>query len=52
MASTLSVARKYQSGLILAHQELRQLSSKDAGVASAVITNPYARICFRVGSEV
>jgi len=26
-------------GLILAHQELRQLSDKDAEIASAVITN-------------
>lgn len=51
MASILSGARKYRLGLVLAHQELRQLLSKDVEVASAVITNPYTRICFRVGDD-
>jgi predicted DNA-binding transcriptional regulator AlpA len=49
MASILSGARKYRLGLILAHQELQQLTSRDADVASAVIANPYTRICFRLG---
>jgi predicted DNA-binding transcriptional regulator AlpA len=49
MAAILSGARKYRLGLILAHQELQQLSSRDADVASAVIANPYTRICFRLG---
>jgi hypothetical protein len=49
MASILSGARKYRLGLILAHQELRQLWNKDTDVASAVISNPYTRICFRCG---
>jgi predicted DNA-binding transcriptional regulator AlpA len=49
MASILSGARKYRLGLILAHQELQQLVSRDADVASAVIANPYTRICFRLG---
>ncbi len=49
MASILSGARKYRLGLVLAHQELRQLWNKDADVASAVISNPYTRICFRCG---
>ncbi|MGV7222187.1 MAG: type IV secretory system conjugative DNA transfer family protein [Nitrospinales bacterium] len=49
MASILSGARKYHLGLILAHQELRQTLSKDQDVASAVISNPYTRICFRLG---
>lgn len=51
MASILSGARKYRLGLILAHQELRQLLSKDTEVASAVLTNPGTRICFRVGDD-
>jgi len=51
MASILAGARKYRLGLMLAHQELRQLQSRDADVASAVLTNPYTRICFRVGEE-
>jgi hypothetical protein len=49
MASILSGARKYHLGLILAHQELRQLWSRDQDVASAVISNAYTRICFRLG---
>ncbi len=47
MAAVLSGARKYRLGLVLAHQDLRQLG--DTEVASAVLANPAARICFRVG---
>ena len=49
MAAILSGARKYGLGLILAHQELEQISRRDSTVLSAVISNPYTRICFRVG---
>lgn len=49
MAAILAGARKYRLGLILAHQELQQLVSRDADVASAVIANPYTRVCFRLG---
>ncbi|HUR44740.1 MAG TPA: helix-turn-helix domain-containing protein [Candidatus Saccharimonadales bacterium] len=49
MAAILAGARKYNLGLILAHQELQQLSNRDSGVASAVISNPYTRVCFRLG---
>jgi len=49
MALILSGARKYHLGLILAHQELQQLIDKDKNVASSVLSNPYIRICFRVG---
>lgn len=48
MAEILNGARKYRVGLILAHQELRQLE-RDREVASAVLSNPYTRICFRLG---
>lgn len=50
MAEILTGARKYRLGLILAHQELRQLQ-RDSEVASAVLSNPYTRICFRVGDD-
>jgi hypothetical protein len=50
MAEILTGARKYRLGLILAHQELRQLQ-RDSEVASAVLANPYTRICFRLGDE-
>ena len=49
MAAILSGARKYHLGLILAHQELRQIWNKEMDIASAVISNPYTRICFRLG---
>ena len=48
MAAILSGARKYRLGLILAHQEMRQLG-RDDEVASAVLSNPHTRICFRLG---
>lgn len=49
MASILSGARKYGLGLVLAHQDLRQLWERDSVVANAVISNSYTRICFRLG---
>lgn len=48
MAEILTGARKYRLGLILAHQELRQLE-RDREVASAVLSSPYTRVVFRVG---
>src|SRR5260370_16767394 len=50
MAEILSGARKYRVGLILAHQELRQLQ-RDSEVSSAVMSNPFTRIVFRVGDD-
>jgi len=47
LAAILSGARKYNLGLTLAHQELHQLSNRDGDIASAVISNPYTRVCFR-----
>lgn len=51
MASILTGARKYGLGLTLAHQELKQIESRDANVAGSVIANPYVRMCFRLGDE-
>jgi hypothetical protein len=51
MASILSGARKYRLGLVLAHQDLRQLQSRSADVTASVIANPCTRVCFRVGDE-
>lgn len=51
MASMLTGARKYRVGLVLAHQELRQLWNQDKDVAGAVLANAATRICFRVGGE-
>ncbi len=49
MENILSGARKYNLGLVLAHQEFRQLQSRSAEVASSVLSNCYTRICFRLG---
>lgn len=49
LSTILSGARKYRLGLTLAHQDMRQLQARDAELMSAVLTNPYTRICFRVG---
>ncbi len=49
MASILSGARKYRLGLVLAHQELRQVKNEE--VAGAIIANPYTRVCFRLGDQ-
>lgn len=51
MATLLTGARKYRIGLVLAHQELRQLSNQDRDVAGAVLANAATRICFRVGDD-
>ena len=49
VAAILAGARKYNLGLVLAHQELHQISNRDTDVASAVISNSYTRACFRLG---
>lgn len=51
LAAILSGARKYRLGLILAHQELRQIQNRDTEVLSAVLSNSGTRVCFRVGSD-
>jgi hypothetical protein len=48
LAELLSGARKYGLSLVLAHQDLAQLG-QDANVASAVLSNSYTRIAFRLG---
>ncbi|REJ76324.1 MAG: DUF87 domain-containing protein [Acidobacteria bacterium] len=48
MESILSGVRKYNIGLVLAHQEFRQLLSRNQEVASSVLSNCYTRICFRL----
>lgn len=51
MASILSGDRKYGLSFVLAHQDLRQLQSRNADVLAAVLTNPCTRVCFRVGDD-
>jgi excisionase family DNA binding protein len=51
IATILSGARKYGLGLVLAHQETRQLKSRSEDVASAVLANAATRVVFRVGEQ-
>jgi len=51
MAQLLAGARKYGLGLILAHQDLRQLEGKAPEVSSALLGNAGTRIAFRVGDR-
>src|SRR5712671_1998355 len=51
IASILSGARKYGLGLVLSHQEIRQLKSRSEEVLSAVLGNAYTRVVFRVGEH-
>lgn len=51
VASILSGARKYGLGLVLAHQEMRQIKARSEEVASAVLANSYTRIVFQVGEQ-
>jgi hypothetical protein len=49
LAECLTGVRKYRLGLVLGHQEMRQVE-KDADVASA-LSNSYTRVVFRVGDK-
>jgi len=49
VVSMLSGARKYGIGLTMAHQELGQIESSN--MLNSVISNPYIRICFRLGDN-
>jgi hypothetical protein len=51
IAAILSGARKFGMGLVLSHQELSQIFHHSPEVASAVITNPATRVCFRLGDD-
>lgn len=51
MTALLSGARKFGVGLVLAHQDLRQLGPRASGLGAAVLTNPATRIAFRVSEE-
>jgi hypothetical protein len=50
MAEILTSARKYRLGLVLAHQDLQQLD-REREVASALMSNAYTRVVFRVGHD-
>jgi len=49
ISSILTSARKYSVGLVLAHQSLRQIQNPQ--ILDSVISNPFTRICFRLGDN-
>jgi len=49
ITAMLSGVRKYGVGLVLAHQELSQIEEQK--VLNSVISNPFTRICFRLGDN-
>lgn len=51
MSLILSGARKYHMGLILAHQDMQQVTKHDTELASAIVSNAGTRICFRLGDS-
>lgn len=51
VATILGGARKYGLGLVLAHQDMRQVRAKSEDVASAILTNAYTRVVFQVGEH-
>ncbi len=51
LSTILSGARKYQLGIILAHQDMSQLSNRDSQLAASLTTNPCTRIAFRLGEQ-
>ena len=50
LTEILSGARKYGLGLVLAHQDLKQLE-RDKDVANSVLSNAFTRVVFRVGDS-
>lgn len=48
ISEMLSGVRKYGVGLVLAHQDMEQLS-RDTELAQSILSNPNIRICFRLG---
>ena len=51
LSHVLSGGRKYNVGLVLAHQSLEQISKSDSELASSLIANAGIRICFRLGES-
>lgn len=48
ISDMLSGVRKYGMGLVLAHQDMKQLS-RDPELVESILSNPNIRICFRLG---
>lgn len=51
MSNMLSGARKYNLGLILAHQDMQQVTKQDTELASSILSNAGTRVCFRLSEQ-
>ena len=51
MNQILSGARKFGLGVTVSHQQLRQFESGEADILASVLSNTYARICFRLDED-
>ncbi|MGI8786986.1 MAG: helix-turn-helix domain-containing protein, partial [Pyrinomonadaceae bacterium] len=51
MSLLLSGARKYGIGLLASHQATQQITRRDTDILSGVMTNCYARVCFRSDTD-
>lgn len=51
VAGMLTGARKYGLGLVLAHQEMRQIRARSEEVASSILANAFTRLVFQVGEQ-
>lgn len=51
VAGILSGARKHALSVVMAHHSMRQIQSRSADVASALLANAYTRIVFQVGEQ-
>lgn len=51
VSGILTGARKYGLGLVLAHQEMRQIQSRSEDVAASILANAYTRIVFQLGEH-
>lgn len=49
LSHIISGARKYGLGLIVAHQDMQQVSKHDAELATSLLANAGTRLCFRLG---
>lgn len=49
LSEIITGARKYQLGLILAHQDLQQVQRADAELLHSILSNCGTRVCFRLG---
>lgn len=51
MTTILESSRKYAISLTLAHQELKQVETRDPALTESLLSNAYSKVCFRLGDR-